>query len=343
MSVAISSVLTMSTATITEPSSSLITRLSDADAERIAQAVEDSLSENTRRAYRSAMRRYQAWISVSGYEATMWTPEVVSAYIAALADASPSTVEIARAAILHHAARHDASTATLLRDHPGVRATVRGVRRQQRGWTPTRARAFSRAEIRAMADTCDVRTPQGIRDRAVLLVMVSLGLRASDMASLRWSGVSAVDGGLDIEVPYSKTDATAVTLALPRIGGPLCAVTALEAWQRVITALDEEPNRGRVLRPIRRGGWSVGGPDAECSTEVVSTIIHRLSEAAGLAQDRGRVSTHSCRATMATLALDAGVPESQVAITGRWKSLQVLRRYDRRTRWSDPAGGWLGR
>lgn len=332
----------MTTATAIDPSRDLVTRLSDADAARLAQAVEDSLSENTRRAYRSAIRRYQGWVTISGYEADMWAPEIVSAYIAGLSESSPSTVEIARASILHYAARQDANTATLLRDHPGVRATVRGVRRQQRGWTPTRARAFSRAEIRAMVETCQD-TPQGIRDRAVLLVMVSLGLRASDMASLRWSGVSQVDGGLDVEVPYSKTDSTAVTLALPRIGGPMCAVTALESWQRIVTALDGEAGSGRVLRPIRRGGWSMGGPESECSTEVVSTLIHRLAEAAGLDQDRGRVSTHSCRATMATLALEAGVPESQVAITGRWKSLQVLRRYDRRTRWSDPAGGWLGR
>ena len=100
-----------------------------------------------------------------------------------------------------------------------------------------------------------------------------------------------------------------------------------------------------MVRTVRRGGWSVGDEDEECSTEVVSTIVHRLAKAAGLdTTTRGRISAHSLRASFATGAL-AHYGEAAVASTGRWSSLTVLRGYDRTSRWapSMTAGGWLGR
>lgn len=323
--------------------STVTTRLSQEHADSVAAAVEDSYAENTRRAYASSMRRYRSWLAVHGY-ADDWDPLVVAAYLASMAADAPSSVEVARAALLHYAGREGGpDAASLLRDHPGVRATVRGVRRQQRGYTPTKARAFSRLEILTMAESCP-ETPQGLRDRAVLLMAVSLGLRASDVVSLRTSGVTEVEGGLELTVPYAKTSDAAVTLALPRIGGPLCGVSALQTWLQIVERVDGERGRGRIVRSVRRGGWSVGDANEQCSTEVVSAIVYRLVDAAGLDRSRGRVSAHSFRASFATGAL-AHFGEAAVAATGRWSSLTVLRGYDRTSRWSPSmtAGGWLGR
>lgn len=323
--------------------STVATRLSREDADSVAAAIEDSYAANTRRAYASSIRRYRSWLAVQGY-ASDWDPLIVAAYLASMAADAPSSVEVARAAILHAAGRDGgADAASLLRDHPGVRATVRGVRRQQRGYTPTKARALSRPEIGAMVETCP-ETPQGQRDRAVLLLGVSLGLRASDLVAIRVAGVTGVDGGLEVVVPYSKTAGQAITLALPTIGGgTLDATEALTSWLRIVERVDGEEGRGSLVRAIRRGGWSVGAES--CGTEVVATIVHRLAEAAGIDTDHGRVSSHTLRATFATRSLELGYSEAAVAATGRWASVTVLRGYDRATRWQPEraVGGWLGR
>lgn len=317
-----------------------VARLSPEHADRLASAVENALSENTRRAYASSMRRYRAWLAVHGYADTPWAPEVVSAYLADLQGA-PTTVGVARAAILHACSVADAGAYDRLRDHPGLRATMRGLARESRGWERTRARALSREQVRSMVEQCDD-SPVGRRDRAVLLLGVSLGLRASDLVAIKANGVVEVDGGLEITVPYSKTSEEAVVLALPEIDGPLCAVAAVRSWLAILAAVEGE-HRGRLVRPVRRGGWSVG--EGECSPEVVSTLITRLAQAAGLPTGRGGVTSHSMRATFATGALGAGYSEAAVGAVGRWSSMAVLRGYDRTSRWSArmAAGGWLGR
>lgn len=193
-----------------------------------------------------------------------------------------------------------------------------------------------------MGAACDD-SPVGRRDRAVLLLGVSLGLRASDLTAIKASGVAEVEGmGLEITVPYSKTSDEAVTLALPEIGGPLCAVAAVRSWLTVLTAVEGDA-RGRLVRPIRRGGWSIG--EGECSTEVINNLVTRLADAAGLPVGRGAITSHSMRATFATGALGAGYSEAAVSATGRWSSMTTLRGYDHTSRWSErlTAGGWLGR
>ena len=122
----------------------------------------------------------------------------------------------------------------------------------------------------------------------------------------------------------------------------MIAVAAVRSWLAILDAVEGE-RRGRLVRPIRRGGWSIG--EGECSTEVVSTLITRLADAAGLPTGRGGVTSHSMRASFATGALGAGFSEAAVSATGRWISVTTMRSYDRTSRWSErlTAGGWLGR
>lgn len=182
MSVGMDSLLSMSALVIDAPDLRAIGvgRLHADHAARLADVVEESLAENTRRAYASSMRRYRAWLAVNGYADTPWAPEVVAAYLASLS-AAPTTVGVARAAILHACSIADAAAFDVLRDSPGLRATMRGLARESRGYERTRARALSVRDIRALQAQCDDE-PVGRRDRAVLLLGVSLGLRASTRA-----------------------------------------------------------------------------------------------------------------------------------------------------------------
>jgi site-specific recombinase XerD len=46
--------------------------------------------------------------------------------------------------------------------------------------------------------SCDLTTPIGVRDRAVLLLLARLGLRAGDVAALQWSDIDWPDGTLHV-------------------------------------------------------------------------------------------------------------------------------------------------
>lgn len=344
MSVGIDSVRAMTTST------AIATRLTDEHQQRLAETIADALAPNTLRAYRSASARYRTWLSIYYPDADPWDPMVVAAHLSTLVETAPSTVEIARAAILWACGQSGAGADVVnrLRDNPGIRATMRGIRRQQRGWITTKAKALSRGDILRMVEHCDSRTPVGRRDRALVLVMASLGLRASDAVAILAGGcvlVPSGGGSYEISVPYSKTSDESVTLALPSIGGGMLDATeALTSWLDILAALDGERGRGRLVRPVRRGGWSVGGVDTECSTEVVATVVKRAAEAAGLSTGRGEITSHSLRASFATGALQH-YSEAAVAAVGRWSSLSTLRGYDRTSAFAPEraAGGWLGR
>ncbi|WP_179951036.1 tyrosine-type recombinase/integrase [Xylanimonas oleitrophica] len=337
----------MSALTVTEPREQgdqgergVSTVLDAAHAARVAEAVEHAVSDATRERYASAVRRFDAWVRLNGYADRRWSAEVVAAYLATLST-SPSNVQVSRAAILDAARRVDVETYNALRDNPGLRATMRGLTRESRGWERQKARAFSRTDIREMVERAAT-TPAGQRDKAILLLGVSLGLRASDLVSVKTRGVVEVRGGMEVVVPYSKTSDEPITLALPEIGGPLCAVSALRTWLATLEKIEDE-RRGHVVRQVRRGGYTVE-PGA-VSTEVIGRIVTRMAASVGLPAGRGGYTAHSLRATFATNALQAGYSEQAVSSVGRWSSLQVLRGYDRSTRWDSrlTAGGWLGR
>ena len=106
--------------------STAIATISDPDQRRITSALAAALAPNTLRAYTSAWRTYSTWITLSGYEGREFEPLIVTAYLTTLSARAPSTVETARAAILHHAG----SEAQMLRSHAGLRLALKGVRRE---------------------------------------------------------------------------------------------------------------------------------------------------------------------------------------------------------------------
>jgi len=52
------------------------------------------------------------------------------------------------------------------------------------------------ASVERVLMSCDVTTPSGLRDRAVLLLLARLGLRAGDVAALQWGDIDWHDGTL---------------------------------------------------------------------------------------------------------------------------------------------------
>lgn len=323
--------------TTSEASTPFRSAASTVEVARVTRYVEASLSDSTRRAYASDWRQWEQWALGRRVATLPADPAAVAAYLTARADndASPSSVARAAAAITyrHRSAGHESPCS-----HEGVRRVLRGVRRSavRRGYAPRKARALDTNTIRALVEGLPD-SAAGLRDRALILTAFALGLRASDAVWLDATDLapSARAHGLDITVRHSKTDqeGAGVVLALaPGARTMTCPVTALGRW--IETA---QLGSGPLFRPVTKGGV-VG--TSRLTTRSVTRVLHRAAERSGVSLSA--LSSHSLRRGYATQAYAGGVPEREIARTGRWASVAVMRGYDDTGRWSDPASSRLG-
>ncbi|WP_436005387.1 tyrosine-type recombinase/integrase [Knoellia sp. LjRoot47] len=307
------------------------------DVERVARYADASRAEATRRAYASDIRSWEAWCRGRGVHPLPADPLHVVAYLTGLADSGASPVTVARRlsgiSDAHRVAGHAPPS-----EHEGIRRVMRGVRRAavHAGHRPRKARALDTATVRALVEDLPD-SPGGTRDRALLLLGYSLGLRASDLIWLDVDDITPATrgGGLDVRIRHSKTDQEGAgeTLALaPGTRSGTCPVAAVTAWVGTagITC-------GPLFRPVGKNG-TVGS--TRLTTRSVARVLARAAALADVPVDR--LSPHSLRRGFATSAYANGVAEREIARVGRWRSVTVLRGYDDSGRWADPASGHLG-
>lgn len=301
--------------------------------ERIASAIADAIPETTQRTYATGWRAFEDFCAAHGYQSLPAASETLAAFITEL-DAqgfAPSTIAVYHAAVMHKHGQDADSLRTF-----GLRQTMKGVHRRQRGYQPVKARALSPHEVLALSQVCgDDRV--GRRDRWAILTGVSLGLRYSDLANIRVQDIEKVPGkGYAVTIPWSKTSDEGVTLALPSLAPELEDLDATVATDHLLSLL---PETGPVLRGVHKGGrrWREG----VLSANGLRDILLARAEQAGVSTER--LSNHSLRATMATGAYEVGIPEERLSVTGRWASLSVQRQYNRASMWQQPASGWLGK
>jgi integrase/recombinase XerD len=153
---------------------------------------------------------------------------------------------------------------------------------------------LSTEEIDRTLATCDEKTPVGQRDRAILLLLLRLALRAGEVARLRLSDVNWREGELRV---YSPKSARARKLPLPNEVGQ-----ALAEYLR-----NGRPKSNQPFAFLRtRAPFS---PITGCST--VSCIAKSHLKIAGIAI-RG-LSAHAFRHTAATQMVRRGASFKQVA------------------------------
>jgi len=137
-----------------------------------------------------------------------------------------------------------------------------------------------------------------------------------------------------LRIRRSKTDreGAGATVAVP-LGAEEGSyqVGALRRWLEAAAT-----SEGRVFRRIDRHGHL--GPTL--SDRALAEIVTARAAAAGL---EGDFAGHSLRAGFATAAARAGRSEAAIMRHGRWKSVQIARRYIRQgARWDDNPAADLG-
>lgn len=291
----------------------------------------DARSANTRRAYQSDWRSFDAWCLGFGLEALPAAGETVALYLTARAEAGArvSTLERALAAVsqAHQAAGHPSPRASA-----AVKAVLRGIRRRL-GVRPTQKRPLLVGDLWAITAALPAGRLATARDRALLLLGFSGALRRSELAALQVEDVRATPQGLEVLIRSSKTDQEGAgqLVGVPR-GRALCPVQAYTAWLAA-AGIDAGP----VFRQVDRHG-RLG---EAMSPKAIAEVVKRCAARAGM--ETSDVAGHSLRAGLATQAALAGKAERVIMAQTRHRSSAVVRQYIRHGElWAENAADGIG-
>jgi site-specific recombinase XerD len=263
---------------------------------------------NTRRAYARAAAEFSTWCATHGlHDVRAVRPVHVAAYVEGLRLSAPSVKQ--RLAALR-----------VLFDHLVVRqvlpanpaASVRGPRHSvKKGKTPV----LTAEEARVLLDAIDASTPIGLRDRALIALMVFTFARVGAAVQMRVE---------DVYVQGRRT-----WVRLHEKGGKEHEMPChhnLEAWLHAyVEGAGLEGARGYLFRTAT--GRSGRLSERPMSQADVFRMIRRRAEAAGL---RTRVGCHSFRATGITEYLRNGGRLEIAQQMANHESARTTGLYDRR-------------
>ena len=133
---------------------------------------------------------------------------------------------------------------------------------------------------------------KGIRNNAMIRLLVYTGLRRSELVMLRWIDVDG-EAGL-VTVRYGKGGKERVVAILDSMNGSVLALQRLrqsqpEGYQFLFSST--APGRGTK--------WQA---DTPTSDEVVAKVVGKTAKLAGL----GKLAAHDLRRTLITIGLESG-------------------------------------
>ncbi len=251
-------------------------------------------SPHSRRAYATSLRDFFAACQMAPGDVTK---KDIIAYRdeLRLQAYSPATINrhLAAIRVLYQAALDEG----LIGRNPA--AGVKTLETSAEGTTP----ALSGDEVRSLLDTIDRTSLPGLRDYALILLLVGTGLRREEAARLQiadlaqhlghWTLRITRKGGKVAVIPLAPRTARAIDLAVgERIEGPIFARASGERLDR--------HSAGRIVR--------------------------RVVRRAGITK---QVGPHTLRHAFITAALDAGVPLRDVQEAASHADPRTTMRYDR--------------
>ena len=264
----------------------------------VALAVAGIDSASTKRAYTRHLNSFMAYAAAYG---DGFNRQTVQAFKSAMmaAGASPANVNQALSAVRKLA---DESCYAGLIDDTTRRGIieVKGVKVKGEKL----GRWLSAAEAQALINAPDTSTVMGLRDRAILAVMVGAGLRREEVTRLTLSHFQQVMGRWVIVDLLGKHGRTRSVGIAPWVK------YAVDAYVLAAAIADDAP----IFRGMRRGDHIQVNPMTD---QAVMDVVARYSE----------VAPHDLRRTYAKLARDAGAPLEQIQLSLGHASLATTERY----------------
>lgn len=270
----------------------------------ILRLVADSLgSEHSRRAYEKALTDFLEWHAGQGRPTL--SKAVVQAYKASLQERglAPSTVNLRLCAVRKLAA--EAADNTLL-----DRALANGIK-AVKGVSATGVRSgnwLTRDQAQALLNAPDTSTLKGLRDRAILAVLLGCGLRRSEAAALTVGHVQQREGRWVVCDLVGKGNRTRT------VPMPSWARASIDAWM-VAARISE----GRLFRAIHKGGYVNG---ETMSDQGIADVVRVYARECGLV-----LAAHDLRRTFAKLAHKGGAGLDQIQLSLGHASIKTTERY----------------
>jgi site-specific recombinase XerD len=168
---------------------------------------------------------------------------------------------------------------------------------------------LSLGQAQALLDAPDITTMKGLRDRAIIAVLLGCALRRSKVAALTMVHVQQRDGRWCIVDLYGKHG------RVRTIPMPVWTKVAIDAWTGPADVLD-----GYVFRPVNRGDKVQG---EALSEKVVWQMLGRYAKATGVTA----LARHDLRRTAAKLSRAAGGELEQIQLLLGHASVQTTERY----------------
>ncbi len=277
------------------------------EAESLRHYLQAATSDNTRKAYRSAIRQFEKW----GGRLPSDRDTVVRYLLARAESLNHRTLDLHLTAISQW--HHYQGLIDPVSD-PLVRKTMEGVRRTQ-GQPKRKAKALRLEHIAQMVNHLrqlpDTKKKQ--RDIALVLTGFFGAFRRSELVAIQIGDLVWEPEGLLIRLSRSKTDQQAMGLvrALP-FGAPgCCPAMAMKNWIELA-----DINEGPVFRPVNR--WDKVQPKA-LNPGGINQLLKTLGNACqfDFVPD---LSSHSFRRGLSTSAAREKIDFEFIKKQGGWKS-----------------------
>lgn len=168
---------------------------------------------------------------------------------------------------------------------------------------------LSLKQAQALLSAPDITTMKGLRDRAIIAVLLGCGLRRSEVAALTIAHIQQRDGRwciIDLRGKHGRVRTVPM---------PVWVKVAVDAWTVSAAVAD-----GFVFRPVNRADRALGH---ELSEKVVWQLLRPYASAAGVPG----IAPHDCRRTAAKLCRAAGGELEQIQLLLGHASVQTTEHY----------------
>ena len=273
--------------------------------EKLKALVLDSVSSPiTKRVYNMALNEFLAWFQQA--PRLGFTKATVSAWRVSLEDRRlGSSSIIIRMSAIRKLAAEAADNGLLAPELAAGIARVKSAKTQgirTGNW-------LSQKQAQALLSAPDISTLRGLRDRAILAVLLGCGLRRSEVAALTFAHLQQRDGRwciVDLVGKHGRVRTAPM---------PTWVKVAVVAWASPAGVAE-----GHVFRPVSRANRVTGEALGE---KVVWQLIKPYAEAAGVPG----IAPHDLRRTCAKLCRAGGGELEQIQMLLGHASVQTTERY----------------
>jgi site-specific recombinase XerD len=264
-------------------------------------------SANSRRAYAAGLRQFFAW--ARRLAPRPFSKALVQEYRTWLnsQDLSPATVNLRLSPIRKLAQEMadngllDAALARGIENVPGVKQA--GIR--VGNW-------LMGPQATELLNAPDPDTLGGLRDRAILALLIGCGLRRAEILSLEVDQIQQREGRWVIPDLVGKGNRRRT------VPVPSWVKVRIEEW---VLAAELDVLKGKLFRPVNKGGKLAGA--ALSDEKAIWYIVLKYAKETSL----GKLSPHDLRRTCAKLCRKAGGDLEQIQMLLGHSSIQTTERY----------------